>query len=298
MSNDTWRTKQIVEETAVLRNRARAKRFGQHFLINPQILGRIVDASGPLQGRLVVEIGPGPGGLTREILRRQPAHLFVIEKDERFVESLSALDGVTVFNEDASDFNYSKLLEEKIYSCADRRGEISEDQPINIRELMHRAIEAGGILDLESRLLPDIPSLIRQLCPAPSREEPCSRLKIISNLPYNAGSAIYTNALKYVGLIEDMTLMFQKEVAERLLAKSKSRDYGSLSVITQYFTDACRVMRLAPGSFYPPPKVYSDVLYFKSRPDADPRLFNDLSAFCLELFQHKRKKLKNRLCEK
>jgi 16S rRNA (adenine1518-N6/adenine1519-N6)-dimethyltransferase len=117
-------------------------------------------------------------------------------------------------------------------------------------------------------------------------------------LPYNVGSVIYANALKYVDIIEDMTLMFQKEVAERLLAKPNSRDYGRLSVITQYFTDACRVMRLAPGSFCPPPKVYSDVLHFKSRADADPCLFSDLSTFCLELFQHKRKKLKNRLFQK
>ncbi|MDR0631477.1 MAG: 16S rRNA (adenine(1518)-N(6)/adenine(1519)-N(6))-dimethyltransferase [Holosporales bacterium] len=298
MLDDAKLTVQIVKNTAALQSRVRAKRFGQHFLVNPRILERIVDAAEPLQGKTIVEIGPGPGGLTREILRRRPAQVFVIEKDPRFVESLVALDGVTVFNEDACDFDYNQLINDnrKISETTDDFSLSQSDQPApaNIRKQIFAAIEVMNVVDINNRLLPDISALVHQFYPHCQGTER-RRIKIISNLPYNAGTAIYVNALKHADIIEDMTLMFQKEVAARLLGKPNTRDYGRLSVLTQYFTEARRVMRLTPGAFYPPPKVYSDVLHFKNRTDADPRVLDDLSAVCLEIFQHRRKKLKNRL---
>ncbi|MDR1597339.1 MAG: 16S rRNA (adenine(1518)-N(6)/adenine(1519)-N(6))-dimethyltransferase [Holosporales bacterium] len=317
----------------MLNNRQRAKRFGQHFLTDPRILARIVDAAEPLQGAVVVEIGPGPGGLTREILKRNPTQVVVIEKDPLMIDALKPL-GVTIFNQDAVTFDFGIIKEianvhrplptqgivdgiatfDKCRHIAESEPFLSEpiagepflSEPIatdyNIWKALERAVQGGVIspMDLDSRNVPDIPALVRKIFPktemrpTPAAESACP-IKVISNLPYNVGTAIFTNLLKHLHGVSSMTLMFQKEVAERLLAKPGSRDYGRLAVLCQYFTTGKRVMRLAPGAFVPPPKVFSDVVHLVVDAEANVDMFDSLSDFCSEIFQYKRKKLKNRI---
>jgi 16S rRNA A1518/A1519 N6-dimethyltransferase RsmA/KsgA/DIM1 with predicted DNA glycosylase/AP lyase activity len=360
-------TLQIIKDLGLLDDRRRAKRFGQHFLTDPRILSSIVDAAEPISGSIVVEIGPGPGGLTREILKRGPERVVVIEKDERFVGMLESL-GVTVFNEDATNFDFAKVRGPAgegsrlapFEACArevslhlryvEREDDLAaplctqttsthvaetKGDGSKIWDAITAAVRAGICppLDFESREIPDIPALINKIFqPTPSflkndfpktpidngsskcgdwqnksgwplqnlSYPPGARgndrpIKVISNLPYNVGTAIFLNILRHLSGVCSMTLMFQKEVAERLLAKPGSRDYGRLAALSQYFTTGKRTMRLAPGAFYPPPKVFSDVVHFIPNVGADVTLFDDLSAFCSEIFQYKRKKLKNRL---
>lgn len=183
------------------------KSFGQHFLLNEHLLDRIAGYAGDVQGAHVFEIGPGPGGLTRALLKRG-AKLTVIEKDPRFLPLLTPLqqaypEQLTVVQEDA----------------------------------------------LEVELL--------ALAPPPR--------KIVANLPYNVATPLLVNWLHDVAAhgqsaYAQMTLMFQKEVAERIAAEPGNKDYGRLTVLSQWLCDIVWHQDLPPGAFSPPPKVESAVI--------------------------------------
>lgn len=199
-------TSQTIRDHGLLQNRSRSKSLGQHFLTDPRILKRIVEAAGDLSGRTVLEIGPGPGGLTREILKRNPSRLVAIEKDPACVAALAALKvqspALKLIEADATTFDYSHLPQE-------------------------------------------------------------NKIKIISNLPYNVGTLILLKlleALPAFSYLESFTLMFQKEVAEHILAKCGTPAYGRLSVLVQYWMQGEKILTLAPGAFTPPPKVQSTVI--------------------------------------
>jgi 16S rRNA (adenine1518-N6/adenine1519-N6)-dimethyltransferase len=291
---------QTIKNIGALHDRVRMKKLGQHFLTDPRILSRIVDAAEPLGEAIVVEIGPGPGGLTQEILRRSPKKLFVIEKDERFINRFVE---VTAFNEDARMFDYRRVIDERCAQTAahclpsETSLKKSKGNPLNIWNAIRIAVAKKEVpaIDLDARTFS--PALIRQLfsCEATTKDHIQGNIKIISNLPYNVGIAIYINMLRQLCLIESMTLMFQKEVAERILDNPDSRNFGGLAMVTQHFTEARRVMRLAPGAFLPPPKVYSDVIHLTRRNDVNFEIMDDLLAFGAELFQHRRKTLRNRI---
>lgn len=231
---------QTIRDHGLLKDRRHSKSLGQHFLTDPRILARIVDAAGDLFGRTVVEIGPGPGGLTREILRRNPACLIAIEKDPACVEALSewaAQDSrLRLVQADAVTFDYAALPQD------------------------------GG-------------------------------LKVISNLPYNVGTPILLkllNALPTLTGLENLTLMFQKEVAERILARCGTSPYGRLSVLAQFWTQGEKILTLAPGAFTPPPKVQSMVIRLTPR-RADPTLAPKLEIVTKAAFGERRKMLRKSL---
>ena len=179
------------------------KRYGQHFLTDPRLIARIATAAGDLSKGTVIEIGPGPGGLTRALLAAGAPHVVAVEFDPR---CLSAL--------------------EELAAAFPGRLEI-----IAADALQFDAAEVGS---------------------APR--------KIVANLPYNISTALLTKWLARASAFESLTLMFQKEVAERLTAVPRTKAYGRLSVLTQAL---CRVRKdfdLAPGAFHPPPKVTSSVV--------------------------------------
>lgn len=190
-----------------------AKALGQNFLLNQNITDKIIRSSLDKQNladfsdALVFEIGPGPGGLTRAILKANPAKLTVIEMDTRCVaimEELQAKTGnlITIENSDALKYQFS-----------------ASDLPAHI----------------------------------------------VSNLPYNISVPLLIKWLYQIECFQSLTLMFQKEVADRILAPTRCKDYGRVSVLAQLQCQISRLFDLNPECFVPAPKIWSSVLLFQPK---------------------------------
>lgn len=177
--------------------------LGQHFLLDLNLTGRIARSAGDLTQTTIIEIGPGPGGLTRALLEAGARRVVAIERDERCVNALAHL----------------------VAAYPDRLRIVAAD-----------ALE----VDLTT------------LCGPPR--------KIVANLPYNIGTALLLRWLMQADAFVDMTLMFQREVALRLIATPGTKDYGRLSVFTQWRCRARRLFDIPPSAFTPPPKVHSSVV--------------------------------------
>ncbi|HIG21460.1 MAG TPA: 16S rRNA (adenine(1518)-N(6)/adenine(1519)-N(6))-dimethyltransferase RsmA [Henriciella marina] len=212
----------MTDETPRLTEAPARKALGQHFLFDPDILRRTALASGPVEGRTVIEVGPGPGGLTRALLNEGVGKLICVEADERFASALEtwpeAANGrLRVYQRDARKINWISIIE-----------------------------ESGGSL----------PAMI------------------VANLPYNVGTPLLVDWLKTGDWRGEMALMFQKEVAERIVAGPGTPHYGRLAVLTHAVCDAHIAFTLPPGAFKPPPKVDSAVAVLT--PLAPDRRFADL----------------------
>lgn len=216
------------------------KAFGQHFLLDPGLLDRIAAIAAPLAGRTVLEIGPGPGGLSMALIAAG-ARVIAIEKDPRFAEFLAALE-------------------------ADSAGAFQVVQA-DALEVDEAALLAGAAL----------PALI------------------VANLPYNVATPLLVKWLKAPASWRGpMALMFQKEVAQRIVAKPGQDAYGRLAVIAQSACLARLAMTLPPGAFAPPPKVASAVV----RLDPLDAPFADLAALetvTAAAFGQRRKMLRSSL---
>lgn len=207
------------------------KSFGQHFLLDMNITRRIARAAGDIAGKAVIEVGPGPGGLTRALLEAG-ARVIAIEKDARFLPLLEPL----------VDWSEGRL---RII-----RGDALE---ANEEALLFPPPPAGAALD----------------------SSPASGgAKIVSNLPYNVGTPLLVKWLKAGPWRGDMTLMFQKEVAQRIVAKPGDDAYGRLAVLAQARCKANIAFTVPARAFTPPPKVDSAVVQLSDR--ADP--YSDLDA--------------------
>jgi 16S rRNA (adenine1518-N6/adenine1519-N6)-dimethyltransferase len=206
-----------LRESLAAHDLAAKKSFGQHFLLDMNITRRIARLAGPLDGRAVLEVGPGPGGLTRALLEAG-ARVVAVEKDRRFLPLLAEL--------------------------AEAAG--------------------GALLVVEADALKvDEAALLASHASAGERH-------VVSNLPYNVGTALLVKWLIGPFRPGGLTLMFQKEVAERIIAGVGDEAYGRLSVIVQTLCAAEVVMDLSPRAFTPPPKVASAVVKLtplSARPD-------------------------------
>jgi 16S rRNA (adenine1518-N6/adenine1519-N6)-dimethyltransferase len=213
------------------------KSFGQHFLLDLNVTRKIARLAGPLAGEAVVEIGPGPGGLTRALIEAG-ARVVAVEKDRRFIP----------------------LLEEL-------------------------AAQSGGRLTI---VVADALTLDADALPASAA--------VISNLPYNVGTPLLVGWLTGAWRPTAMTLMFQKEVADRIVAAPGGKDFGRLSVLTQAVCEARVVMDLPARAFTPPPKVASAVVRLTPRPDrpADA-LVERLQDVTAAAFGQRRKMLRSSL---
>lgn len=213
------------------------KRFGQHFLHDHTVIDRIIAAAQLDPQQQVVEIGPGLGVLTDELLSRS-AHVQVMEIDRDLIERLEAR-------------NDSRLT-----------------------------IHSGDVLKLPWRDFLDQPPY-----------------KMVANLPYNISSQVVFRLLEHRDLFQQMVLMFQREVGERLMAAPGGKEYGILSVLCQLWYEIKTVTLVKPGAFSPPPKVDSIVLNFKLLPSprvdpVDEVLFKKVVKGA---FSHRRKTLRNSL---
>ena len=215
------------------------KSLGQHFLHDPSLLARIVALAGPLAGRHVVEIGPGPGGLTRALLATGAERVHAVELDRR---AIAALD------------------------------ELAHSYPGRL------AIHAGNALATD----------LAGLAPAPRQ--------VVANLPYNVGTPILVGLLRGAAAWERLTLMFQLEVAERIVAAPGSDAYGRLAVLAGWTTRAHLAATIPPGAFFPPPKVTSAVVCLVPRPDQpSPALFRRMERVTAAAFGQRRKMLRGAL---
>lgn len=215
------------------------KALGQHFLLDPGITARIAALAGDLTGRHVVEVGPGPGGLTRSLLATPAESVTAVEIDRRAVA----------------------VIEELTTHFPDRL----------------RLVEA----DATKRDLTD-------LCPAPRQ--------IVANLPYNVGTPLLVGWLRQAASWERLTLMFQMEVGERICAAPDTSHYGRLAVLAQWTCQAALVMRIPPGAFSPPPKVYSAVVsLIPHAVQPEPALFRAMEQVTAAAFGQRRKMLRGSL---
>ena len=213
--------------------------LGQHFLLDGNLTDRIVREAGDLAGRNVIEVGPGPGGLTRSLLASAAATVTAIEVDHRAISAVREL----------AEAVGSRL----------------------------RLIEGDALsVDLTS------------VAPAPRQ--------IIANLPYNVASPLLVGWLRHAGAFEQLTLMFQQEVAERICAEPSMPAYGRLSVLTQWTCNARIVMRLPPTAFTPPPKVWSAVVSLTPHQvQPDPAMFTRMEGLTAAAFGQRRKMLRGSL---
>jgi len=218
------------------------KSLGQHFLLDLNLTRRIARAAGPLDGMTVIEVGPGPGGLTRALLETGAGRVIAIERDARCVAALGELA-----------------------RAWPGRLQIVEDDALRVD-----AATVGG--------------------------DDGTPRAVVANLPYNIATRLLTNWLSARPLLPTLTLMFQKEVAERLAAAPGGGAYGRLSVITQWLYEARILFDIPPEAFVPPPKVTSSVVRLDARPAplADARQA-DLEDVTRAAFGQRRKMLRSAL---
>lgn len=217
--------------------------LGQHFLLDMNLTRRVVRAAGDLTGAVVIEIGPGPGGLTRALLETPARRVVAIERDTRCAEALAELAA----------------------AYPDRLSVVSGD-----------ALEAD----------------IAELAGADAG----AAIHIVANLPYNIATPLLLKWLRQIRAIDGLTLMFQKEVADRLAARPKTKDYGRLSVITQWLCEVSCEFDVSPKAFVPPPKVTSTVVRLAPRANPlAPAEFAALEEVTGAAFGHRRKMLRSAL---
>ena len=212
------------------------KSLGQNFLIDQNIIKTIISTSN-IKDRTILEIGPGTGNLTNEIIKENPKKFFVIEKDTRLTKFLHQ--------------TFNKKIE----------------------------IINGDILDLNENMLSD------------------EKLVVFGNLPYNISTEILckwiVNLKDKDFWFDELILMFQKEVAERILAKFNTSNYGRLSILANWKLHIKKICDIYPNSFSPKPKIDSTLLHFTPKKNFfeinDPK---NLEIVTRIFFSHRRKMLK------
>lgn len=215
------------------------KSLGQNFILSSEITKKIVALAGSLENFNVIEIGPGYGALTREILVHNPKSLLSIEKDRDLVKH--------------------------------------HDQLLNEHQGKYRIIEADALHVTEEELI----------------ERP---VKVIANLPYNISVVLFLKWLNNIKFFTNLTLMFQKEVADRITARPNSKDYGSLSVLSQLLCDIKKEFDIEPKEFFPRPKIHSSVITVNPLPTPKFAVnLETLTRLTRAVFAQRRKMLRNSL---
>ena len=211
------------------------KSLGQNFLIDKNIIDKIINTVS-VEGNEVLEVGPGTGNLTKEILKNNPSKMYLVEKDTFLAEDLQEIidKRVKVFNEDILKFDENSLSKNKII--------------------------------------------------------------VFGNLPYNVSTEIlskWITKLKNDYWFSDLILMFQKEVADRIIAQFNSSSYGRLSILANWRLNINKICDISPESFSPRPKIKSSLIHFTPKKNfakiKDPLNLEKITRI---FFSHRRKMLK------
>ena len=235
--------REVVERHGLMAQKA----LGQNFLFDLNLTGRIARSAGALEGVTVVEVGPGPGGLTRALLAAGAKRVVAIERDPRALPALAEIAAhypgrLDVIDADAVGFDPRPLV---------------GDGPV----------------------------------------------RIVANLPYNVATVLLTGWLgaetrdeRWPPWWESATLMFQREVAERIVADESDRaNYGRLGVLCGWRTQATILFDVAPSAFVPPPKVTSSIVHLRPRPEPLPCRIAALERITRAAFGQRRKMLRQSL---
>ena len=227
-----------IKETLKKNNVKINKSLGQNFLFDLNLTDKIVKNSEPICPT-VIEIGPGPGGLTRSILKKKPNVLYTIDKDKQSEKMLTDI---------------KKIYRDNLIIITD--------------DALHYPIWELG----------DSPR------------------QVIANLPYNTGTKMLTSWLKHIQHFNSLTLMFQKEVADRILAKQGSKNYGRLSILTNWLTKSKKLFDIPNEAFIPRPKITSSVIQLKPlhKPLYDVS-FESIEKITQMAFSQRRKMIKTSL---
>ena len=217
------------------------KKFGQNFLIDSNILDKIVDASNVCEKDLVIEIGPGIGALSERLVKRCD-HLILIEIDDTLIpileENFSEFDNVTIIHKDVLKVDIDKLISNYEYD----------------------------------------------------------KVRVVANLPYYITTPIVMKLLEECKKIDSITIMVQKEVAQRFIAKAGSKEYGAISLAVDYYTESKIALNVSPNCFIPKPKVDSSVLHMNVKKNIDESIDKNLLFRIIRLaFNQRRKTLINSL---
>ena len=211
------------------------KSLGQNFLIDKNVIDKIIKTV-PVINKEILEVGPGTGNLTKEILRNNPSKMYLIEKDTFLANSLKEIinEKVTIFNNDILKFDENSLSHNKII--------------------------------------------------------------VFGNLPYNISTEILSSwiiNLKNDYWFSDLVLMFQKEVADRIIAQFNTSAYGRLSILANWRLNIIKICDIPPESFSPKPKVQSSLIHFTPKKNfaeiKDPKNLEKITRI---FFSHRRKMLK------
>jgi 16S rRNA (adenine1518-N6/adenine1519-N6)-dimethyltransferase len=215
------------------------KSLGQNFLLDLNITQKVARTAGKIDDVTVIEIGPGPGGLTRALLALGAKHVIAIERDRRAIPALE---------------------------------EIGAFYPGRLTIIEGDALE----IDPSSLVAPGEP------------------IKIVANLPYNIGTQLLVNWVTgpWPPFWRSLTLMFQKEVGERIVAEAGDDHYGRLGVLCGWLTHAERMFDLSPQAFTPPPKVTSTVVHLEPRANPMPCDLAKLERVTAAAFGQRRKMLR------
>ena len=215
------------------------KSLGQNFLLDLNLTAKIARSAGDLTGCDVLEVGPGPGGLTRGLLAEGARRVLAVEKDTRCLPALA---------------------------------DIAEVYPGRLQVIEGDALQVDALAHLTAPI------------------------RVVANLPYNVGTELLVRWLtpkSWPPFWDSLTLMFQREVAERIVATPGLKAYGRLAVLAQWRSTAQIVMHLPPGAFSPPPKVSSAVVHLTALPEprfpADPGILQNVVA---RAFNQRRKMLR------
>jgi 16S rRNA (adenine1518-N6/adenine1519-N6)-dimethyltransferase len=217
------------------------KRWGQHFLIDRNILSKVVRAAGIEETDVVLEVGPGLGVLTLA-LAKEARRVIAVEIDKKLVE----------------------ILQEKVAACPHVEIIRKDIMEVDFNDL----IEQGG-----------------------------QPLKVVANLPYQISTPLLFRFIDSRSVFASLTLMLQKEVAERMTATPGGKDYGPLSIFTQIVSDFSIQFLIKPSAFFPPPKVDSAVIHmvWKKRPMAEVDDIEWFKKVVRGSFGYRRKTLMNAL---
>lgn len=217
------------------------KELGQNFLLDLNLTARIARVGGSLEGVRVIEVGPGPGGLTRALLAEGAREVIAIERDARALPALA---------------------------------QIAEAYPGRL------TVISGDAMEMDYRLLADGPTCI------------------IANLPYNIGTPLLTGWLTldpWPPFFESLTLMFQREVAERIVARPGDDAYGRLGVLAGWRTEARIAFNVGRQAFVPPPNVTSAVVHLVPKPIGEDVRVKDLEHITRAAFGQRRKMVRQSL---
>ena len=217
------------------------KSLGQNFLIDKNIIKKIINLI-EIKNKNIIEIGPGKGALTKEILKKNPKSLVLIEKDNKFYQNLKNKyfdkDKIKIFNKDILNFNLNKLKKKNLI--------------------------------------------------------------VFGNLPYNISSQILVKFLKlekWPPNFSDIIFMFQKELSDKIIATFPSKNYGRISIITNYRLILVKKFNVSANCFFPKPKVESTILHFRPKLKSKIKIKNidNLEKITNLFFSNKRKMIKKNL---